>query len=444
MTSAQTTIEDRFFKNPKGVQHVGKDLSASAAPSFVAVSNSPSYPIYQYSDSVPIPTKDNVMWGLPALYKEKGSRRRMWKIYFDSKTGEVITSFGLEDGKIQEDRIKIEPKANRTMYQQAWQETRRRYNLKFRNECYRPEGQSKPEFTKPMTAYKWEPNKTRLNFKAVGFNAVQPKFDGFRCMVTLSDDGKLEYVARSGRILPHFNKQFDAELSLFFDYLPFNVRIDGEMYLPGIKFQELSSILRNENTEHKNLKDVMYVIFDFDTHDLWPYDRRWYTLENAIKKFHEDGYTNTRFMICPTYKVQSEAEILQAHEIFTKKWKMEGTIIRKMLGDSKDEKILAQTIYKSGSRSHNILKYKDVMDEEATVVGIEDASGKESGKALLKVRFTDGVEFVIRFGSYIERETWFQNPKLVLGKQITIIYKERTKDGKPREPEGKAFRDADE
>lgn len=414
------------------------------APSFVTVTSNTSYPIYQYSDPAPIPNKDNVIWGLPTLYKDQATRRRMWKIYIDSKSNELVMKFGLEDGKIQEDRIKVEPKANRTMFQQAWQEARQRYNLKFRNECYRPEGQPTPQFTKPMTAYKWEPNKTRLNFKAVGFNAVQPKFDGFRCMVTLKDDSKIEYVARSGRVLPHFNKQFDDELSHFFDYLPANIRIDGEMYLPGVRFQDLSSILRNENCEHKNLKDITYVIFDFDIHDPWPYDRRWYTLENAITRYREDGYTNTRFIICPTYKVSSEAEILQAHEIFTKKWKMEGTIIRKMLGNSKDENILAQTIYKSGSRSHNILKYKDVMDEEGTVIGVENASGRESGKALLKMRFDDGVEFIIRFGSYSDREAWFQNPKLVLGKRITIVYKERTKDGKPREPEGKAFRDADE
>jgi DNA ligase-1 len=117
----------------------------------------------------------------------------------------------------------------------------------------------------------------------------------------------------------------------------------------------------------------------------------------------------------------------------------EGVMIRK-LGISSDKE--TESTYKPGQRCNNILKLKPIMDEEALVVGVVGASGREKEKALLKVKDIRGNVFLTRPAADFKlREKWFHNPELIMNKVVTIEFDSLSEKGVPRQPRSKGFRD---
>ena len=68
---------------------------------------------------------------LPVIFKENALGSVIsWSIKFDKESEQMIIDFGQVDGKIQTDRIKVIPKANRTLEEQALLEMNSRYTKK--------------------------------------------------------------------------------------------------------------------------------------------------------------------------------------------------------------------------------------------------------------------------------------------------------------------------
>lgn len=375
-------------------------------------------------------------WRMSPMYKRNVNGSPMvWWVGFDTDTCEQLLTHGHVSGMVRTDRTKVETNnSNRTLHEQAFLEIHHRYLLKHR-EGYRPAGEDPPAVGKPMLANKWIPDKTKLKYPVF----VQPKLDGVRSL-TRSEGGLITYRSRGNRRYPHLNSEFDDEIAVFLAYIPYVVEIDGEMYIHGIRFSELSSIFKNETHKHPRLPELVYYIFDFNCGEPLPYETRYDILSSALKRYNDDGHVNKRFAILYTGSADSAAKVKEYHTYF-KSIGYEGTMIRKLAGTSPSAVDLKASLYKAG-RGNNLLKYKDVMDEEGTVVGIQEASGTEAGAALLEVLDPRGNKIVMRPAfSFEERAEWFKKPAIVMGKVVTYEFQELSEYGVPRFPVVKAIRD---
>ena len=377
-------------------------------------------------------------WRLRPLYKDsvRGSSM-IWWVGFDLQTTELLLCHGYVNGAVRIDRTVVVPnQSGRSLHEQSVLEALQRYNLKFR-EGYRPIGAPAPEIEEPMLAAKWEPEKTRLDYPV----GVQVKIDGIRCLCRKVGSTPIRYRSRGNREYPHFNAQFDAELENYFSFLPnAGVELDGEMYIHGIDFPQLSSVVRNERTPHPLLPKLIYHIFDFNTSDPLPYERRYETLTLSLQRYLEAGHIATRFLIVPTNFANSKDEIIELQQYYVQNG-YEGAMIRKLANGVYEGKRLQSALYKSG-RSNNLLKVKTFIDEECEIVAVEKAKGTEADAALLVVRDIRGNVFAVRpAASFEERRQWLTDPGLVINKKATIVYQELSIYNVPRFPVVKAIRD---
>ncbi len=419
-----------------------------------------------------LPTREK--WKLTALYRVNAvGNMMMWQIGFDGRnrlvitTGTVVKHDGTA-GEMREETTEVEPKGNRTMQAQALQEARKRYKDKFLGEGYRPAGNSVPIPTKPTLAYTWVTKKdmeeAKEKRKRMGQRidpkwrvvdrfpvAVQPKLDGIRMLASLSEANQVRCRSRENNSFSTL-EHIEEELRDFFTYLPANAELDGELYNLDMDFTTITSCVKSVKRRHPRIKEIVYHIFDIIT-DLTeevpedkskvvgiPYEKRFELLSGAYMKYLEDGHVNTAFVILPYALAFSEEEILLYHEECVKMG-YEGVIIRKLAGERPTYQTLKESEYHPG-RNSNILKYKQFLDEEALVIGVEEAKGTEEGSALFKVRDKRGNEFNIRMrGSISQRREWFENPDQVIGKKVTLRFQELSIHGVPRFPVGIALRD---
>lgn len=404
-----------------------------------------------------IPTQDK--WVLTPLYKLNANGNTMeWRIEFDGDKylrtihGDIITSNGTS-GAMTTSLIEVIPKSNRNMQEQALLEARSRYKDKFLSDGYRPAGEAPPNDCQPALANKWVPhtvmNKAKEEKKTKGIKvdatwkvidrwpvAVSPKLDGIRMLAKFSNKN-IRCRSRLNRLFANL-QHIESELLNFFPYLPSEAELDGELYSHNMTFQQLTSATKTVKTRHPRLKEVEYHIFDIILGEEMSYDKRYELLMNAYNRYLEDGNKNTTFVFVPIEFANNDQDILNCHKKYVEQG-YEGAIVRKI--GSKNDKELKESCYHPG-RSSNLLKYKEFIDEEAVVVEVDKATGTEEGAAMLLVRDKRNNIFPIRMrGSVDRRREWYQNPKLVLNKEVTIRYQELSDTGVPRFPVGIAVRD---
>ena len=101
----------------------------------------------------------------------------------------------------------------------------------------------------------------------------------------------------------------------------------------------------------------------------------------------------------------------------------------------------ANAAYKHG-RSAGLLKYKRFHDEEYPIVDVVEGGGKNTGTALLVCCMSNGETFrATAPGTYSEKATAWQEREEVVGRLVIIKYQEKSKDGVPRFPVAKAYKD---
>lgn len=376
-------------------------------------------------------------WKYPTLYKTNvNGALMMWWVAYNINTQQLNMAHGQVGGKIQYNfhDVKIN-QSGRSLHEQAVLEAKSRYNDKYKAEGYRPPGDTPPVLEDPMLANKWEPNKTRLKYPV----AVQPKIDGVRCRVVLQGN-TLKYYSRGGNEFPHLASQFNDEIYLLLQRIPHNVVLDGEMYVHGIRFNKLISIIKNERRLHDMIGRLVYCIFTFDIKEPFPFEKRHQILADAFNSLARDGIIPKRILLLDTRRCNNAEDIFTMHRFYLN-LAFEGTIIYKLAGTNPTVSDLNQSLYKHG-RSNNVLKLKDFIEEEADIIGVVSGEGTERGLAVLTIRDIRGNIFNIRPAeTFEERAKWFQNPSLIIGKKITIKYFELSEYGIPRFPTGKTIRD---
>lgn len=228
---------------------------------------------------------------------------------------------------------------------------------------------------------------------------MSEKLDGVRCFWT----GTQMYSRNGNRFFPpkFFTKNWPKS------------QLDGELFIGRNKFSEtLSAIKKSVPIDHEWEK-VCYLVFDAPGLKK-PFKERVKLMEDVLTK------TNNPHLKCHAHRICNSFTDMFSELEAVNKVKGEGLMLR----DPES--------YYENRRSKSLLKVKTFYDDEATVLGYTEGTGRCQGMiGALKVRNTHGVEFEV--GSGLNDEMRRRPPKK--GTVITYKYQEfNEKSGKPRFP----------
>ena len=269
---------------------------------------------------------------------------------------------------------------------------------------------------KAMLAHKYNPDKA--DYPAY----IQPKLDGVRCLFTAK--GAFSRTGKQFMNVQHIEK----ELKTFFASNPTTV-LDGELYNHGLKddFEKIISLVRKTKPTEEHRAEaaelIQYHVYDIASMTFANYSTR-------LKFLNDLNYT---YPICKveTKVVLDYDEAVNQHRKYLKLG-YEGSIYRSFEGKYK------------GTRSWNLMKFKDFDDSEATIVGYEIGKGKREGTlGKFIMQDDEGVTFGCPPGKgydYRALEHMLNNISFYIGERATFTYFERTKAGSYRHPHYKCLR----
>jgi len=275
---------------------------------------------------------------------------------------------------------------------------------------------------KPMLAYP-------VSDRPVDYNAgtvfIQPKLDGVRCLIQY-DNSTVTAYSRTGKEWKNIDHIL-FNLKPFFQLNP-KVVLDGELYNHELKddFEKIISCVRKTKptNEHRaeSEKLVQFHCYDVITPDPYNFDVRdeWLRL---------NVYDNKYIKQVKSTVVRNEIDA-QHENNSNLHAGYEGSILR------------TNSPYEH-KRSHNLRKFKQFHDAEATIIGWVAGKGKRTGTVGKFMAIDeDGNEFgmpVMDKQKYLEEN--FKTMQGWVGKTATFKYFERTKAGSYRHPLFKCIRD---
>ena len=277
---------------------------------------------------------------------------------------------------------------------------------------------------KPMLAHKFNPD------KAVFPALLQPKLDGVRCVFT-----KNGAFSRTGKQFKNVDHLENTLKPLFEEYP--NLKLDGELYNHKLNddFEKIISLVRKTKPTFEHRKEAEKLV-QYHTYDLlYPFSHPTYEerLDDLIDIIHGSNLTINmkHIQIVGTHKVETLEEAKKLHqEILDAGY--EGSIYRNPDG-----------LYK-GTRSWDLMKFKDFHDAEATIVNYEVGKGKRKGTlGKFIMQDDDGNIFGCPPGkgyNYEEMKDMLKNIHKYMGQVATFTYFQRTQAGSYRHPLYKCIR----
>ena len=273
---------------------------------------------------------------------------------------------------------------------------------------------------KPMLAYP-------VSAKPIDYSKptfIQPKLDGVRCVIQY-DAGVVTAWSRTGKEWKNI-EHIKLNLYRFFDKFP-NVILDGELYNHDLRdnFEKIISLVRKTKpTDEDRLeasKLTQFHCYDIIDETL-PFDQRIEFVNQSLMLIGSSIYT------VDTHEVHAEIFAKQIHKINLDNG-YEGSIVR------------TNDTY-ACKRSHNLRKFKDFSDAEATLTGWVEGKGKRIGTIGKFTAIDDeGNEFGM---PVMDKFEWLQNNfdfmKTWVGQRATFTYFERTKANSYRHPLFKCIR----
>ena len=279
-----------------------------------------------------------------------------------------------------------------------------------------------------MLANKYDPSvKKRQGIVYPCF--VQPKLDGLRCVVYLDPASRQPiYQSRTGGLFSVLHHLDESVMSIFAKNP--ELILDGELYTKEIPFEELAGIIKKKTLSQEDqirIQEVQYHVYDIVDTDA-TYSRRYQTLQTIIEPSSQQQQ-NHLVQNVATYLVTSVAEFREKFGEFVESG-YEGIMLRNVGG-----------LYRENYRSNDLLKYKEFFESEYPIVGFKEASGRDAGTVIWECETPERRQFSVRpRGTVEQRKQWFKDAKLIVGKDLTVIYQELSEMGVPRFPVGKAIR----
>jgi len=255
---------------------------------------------------------------------------------------------------------------------------------------------------------------------------IQPKLDGVRCVVQCDDWGGITAYSRTGKEWKNIQHVLE-QLVPFFEKYP-NVILDGELYNHDFcdNFEQIISMVRKTKpTDEARLisaENVQFHCYDIIDEKL-PFKHRINFVHESLMLLGDSIHTVDT---CRLFN-GDEAKEFHARNLTNG---YEGSIVR------------TNDTYQC-KRSHNLRKFKDFHDAEATIVDWVEGKGKRKGTIGKFVAVDDkGNEFgmpVMDKFEYLQNN--FEEMQTWMGKRATFTYFERTKANSYRHPLFKCIRD---
>ncbi len=275
------------------------------------------------------------------------------------------------------------------------------------------------ENIKAMLAHKY--NEDKADYPAF----IQPKLDGVRCLFTAKGA-----VSRANNQFMNV-QHIEQALKPFFAKNPTAI-LDGELYNHGLKddFEKIISLVKKrkptdaDRAEAKEL--VQYHMYDVASMTIATYvDRNLFLLA-------EPSFRNSSILEVTSTRLATDFDDAQKWHAKNLKLGYEGSIYRTPSGKYK------------GTRSWDLMKFKDFHDAEAHIIGYEIGKGKREGTlGKFFMQDDDGNKFGCPPGkgyNYKDLANMLENIHDYIGEYATFTYFERTKAGSYRHPHYKAIR----
>jgi ATP-dependent DNA ligase len=379
--------------------------------------------------------QENIFYKKELYSKDSLGRLKIWtiKVHSNDENASLVYEFGLVDGKkITVSRSitcgkNIGKKNQTSCLEQAKKEAVSLYNKKITQGYYEFSEIKNPEkipllnntqtnFIHPMLAQDFGVRHKDIIYPCL----TQPKLDGCR---TVFSQGK--FYSRNGKIFSNL-EEIQKELT----FIPEHIILDGEIYIPGVKFEDIVSLIKNEKSRDKIFTSRFKL--EFHVFDLYSvkepeleYENRYKLLENLLEPLN-----NSRLVKIVFNKNCSDINEL---ELLHKNYLVEGyegTIIRNKKG-----------LYKPRFRSKDLQKYKNFMDSEFKIVGFKEGTGLDKNCVIWICESENHTTFCVRpKGTLKQRQLWFQEGPKYIGQYLTVKYQELTKENVPRFPVGISIR----
>ena len=275
-------------------------------------------------------------------------------------------------------------------------------------------------FFEPMLCHKWNDYSSKIDLSQGIY--IQSKLDGIRCICKANG-----MWSRHGKPIisaPHIYES----LKPFFKNNP-NLIFDGELYCNKLKddFNKIISLVRKTKPTQEDIDESKNII-QYWIYDLPSCQEKFSKRNEELNKIFKTTKPNC-IIIHETYKIHSLEEFDKYHGIWVGEG-FEGSILR--LDKPYENK-----------RTKNILKRKDFMDEEFTILDVLEGIGNRSGMAgFLAFKTKEGKDFTASIkGNFSYFIDLLKNKSKVIGKQATVKYFNLTPDGLPRFPIVTTIRD---
>lgn len=272
-------------------------------------------------------------------------------------------------------------------------------------------------YFEPMLAKKWEDYKNKIKFPVFS----QPKLDGIRCIV--KQDGMWTRNGKAIISAPHI---YEA-LKPLFELNP-DLIFDGELYADKFAndFNAICSLVKKTKPSQSDILEskekIQYHVYDLPSFNA-TFVYRYQHLDRLLTNYHES------IVVVNTHQIDNINDVDAYYEDYVSAG-YEGQMIR------------LDAVYEN-KRSNSLLKNKSFIDEEYTIIDVEEGNGNKAGMVGAFVfKNKDGKIFNASPKFNWEVCTQMLKDKAsLIGKEATIKYFNLTPDNVPRFPYVIAIRD---
>ena len=207
----------------------------------------------------------------------------------------------------------------------------------------------------------------------------------------------------------------------FYEYLPENNSLDGELFTKRQNFQRTVGYVKKQVPIESEWRQIKYMVFDLPE-DNSPFEVRYEKLKGIIEHSCNDD-PNCPLVLVKQTKIKDSNHLLQLHKDLVKQG-AEGSMLRK------------PGSYYEQKRSSTLLKLKDFDDDDAIVDGYELGTGKYSSvMGKLNVHWVKDPSIKFGVGSGFTDEQRKNADKLFKkGTIIRVQYNGTSDAGNPRFP----------
>ncbi len=244
----------------------------------------------------------------------------------------------------------------------------------------------------------------------------QPKINGVRVTVRMSNN-KVVIKSKEGTIyqVAHIEDFLNLNNDIFvYDLIEQDIVLDGELYIHGELLQDINSAVKKPNL---NTPRIVLVLFDIAIADMNNL-ARWQLIKEHIKP-KLDAHLNRPVQLIEAVQILDD----KGAQTITDRWikqGYEGSIFRQFNEE-----------YAFGKRPQGMTKLKRVIDSEFTITNVIPQE-KDPTKGNFVCITKEGARFdVTPKGNDEFKRDVLLNKEYYIGKPLTCVFYEWTKDKKP-------------